>query len=208
MLDLRVMDVQQAITALKTDTDNFLHSQQLKIFGSGIGPSFNGPANFKMEINPSGGFSAKFVTQDFAPLLQDQFQAWYIPMQQLKGFTANWLPGPVDTPIRLLLTSQISGCFFGVGTSGTQTCVAHIQPDKSTHQSSAYTDAQNLSFRQSDMRLSAHVTGLKTFAALGQTYGELDYVAVVGIMDENGGWEFFSQNMESLTKNIKGISRM
>lgn len=202
------MNIPQAINALKTDTENFLRTNQLKIFGSGVGPSFDGPANFKMEVNPSGGFSAKFVTQDFAPLLQDQFQAWYIPMQQLSGLTANWLPGPVDTPIRLLLTSQISGCFFGVGTSGTRTCVAHIQPDKNTHQSSSYTDSQNVSFRQSDMRMAAHISGLKTFAALSQTYGELDYVAVVGIMDEAGKWEFFSQNIESLTKNIKGISKM
>lgn len=198
------MSIAKAISDLKADPESFLRNSRLKIFGGGQ-TSFDGPANFKMEVNPEGGFKAMYVTQDAAPLGADQFQAWYIPMQQLQGFTANWLPKPVDTPLRLLLTSQITGCLFGVGSSAQGTCVAHIQPDQKSHMDK--TGLNRREARQQDLWTSAATSGLAPIVYGGMTYSiDTEYVAVVGKMDDSGQWSFFSQRYDGIAKKITGIT--
>lgn len=198
------MSIPKAISDLKAAPEAFLRASRLKIFGGGQN-SFDGPANFRMEVNPEGGYKAIYVTQDAAPLGVDQFQAWYIPMQQLRGFTVNSLPKPEDTPLRLLLTSQITGCLFGVGANAQGTCVAHIQPDQASHMDKS--GVKRREARQEDLWRSAATAGLAPIVYGGMSYSlETECVTVVGQMDDSGQWKFFSQSFDGIAKKITGIT--
>ena len=211
MLDLRLMEIPEAIEALKNNTDYFLRTEPFKIKGSGtLLVATSAPANFKMEANSMGGFKANFVTQDDVDPGPDEFKAWYVPMQQLKGFTANWLPTEKESTLRLLLTSQLSGCLFGTGSKGSRTCVAHIQPKQKPPSKGGFfskerTSAELTAKHQQEMLKKAEKKELTPFAALGVTYTELEYATVVGTMSEDGKWTFYQQKLNSMGNTFAGL---
>jgi hypothetical protein len=206
------MNIAEAIDALANDTDKFLRTEQFKIKGSGtILVATSAPAIFKMEANSMGGFKANFVTQNDVQPGPDEFKAWYVPMQQLKGFTANWLPTETESTLRLMLTSQLSGCLFGTGTKGSRTCVAHIQPDQKSYSKSGLFGKKLegtalVEKRQKVMRKKAEKQDLTPFAVLGDTYTELEYATVVGTMADDGKWTFYQQKLNSMGNTIAGLT--
>jgi len=205
------MDIPQAIDALQNNTDHFLRTEQFKIKGSGtILVATSAPAIFKMEANSMGGFKANFVTQNDVDPGADEFKAWYVPMQQLKGFTANWLPTEKETTLRLMLTSQLTGCLFGTGSKGSRTCVAHIQPNQKSYSKGGFfgkelTGTELMAKRQKVMLKKAVKEDLTPFAALGVTYTELEYATVVGTMSDDGKWTFYQQKLNSMGNTIADL---
>jgi hypothetical protein len=203
------MNSQQAIAALFSNAEKFLHTNPFNIGGSGTtANAVAGEANFKMEIKASGGFSANFVDQGPAYANLDYFRAWYIPMQQLHNFTVDWLPTANDSPLNLMLTSQITGCLFGVGSKKGRTCVAHIQPDANTHTSDDLDWKEKLAARQKDLRHAAKKAKLTRRVALDKTFTQLHYVAVVGSRDDKDKWRIYAQNVDSLPKTIDGVLKV
>lgn len=202
-----------SIVELQTNTGNFLRTNHVVISG-GSEASLPGASCFNMGIRT--GFGGGFTIQKLKDRRDgpDVFEAWYIPMQQLGNFSANRLPTPEESPLRIMLTSQLTACLFAVGSDGNTTTVAHIQPDKEAHKHLGPLAAD---VRQSDMRMTARVRGMKTFVAHGEHLdpatkgydraGKEEAVAIVGIRDDQGRWAIFSQ-VSNKDKTVKDVHRI
>jgi hypothetical protein len=197
------MTVYQAIDLLVKKPSEFLTTETLVIAGGGASATA-GPARFKMAHSGGTAWRATFVSNSLMGISTDEFVGWYIPMQQLPGFTANSLPTPDQSPIGFAITSQMSGCIFGIGQSGTQTIVAHIQPNASAHTSLSAPDRSPA--RQSDLRGGLATAGLSEAFGSGGSYNhKKENVAVVGQRAATGKWTFWAQNYDGL-RQISGLS--
>jgi hypothetical protein len=206
-----MMSGAQVIAGLLTNAEQFLRENCLLISG-GAGGNDAGPAAFWMQDRSSGGYLAQKMSAANAEGKTNILEAWYVPMQQLGSpgnptFTANWLPTAEESGIRLMLTSQITACLFAMGASGGKTCVAHIQPDQAAHQH--LPEATRQDFRQSDLRMSARVKGLKTFAAQGVDYDRKknDCITIVGVRDKDDRWTIFKQKWSTATNTVIEVTR-
>lgn len=101
-------------------------NQNIKGFTTGVSGFFG-----KTKNRPHISFT-KLAMPPNAALAANEFNAWYIAMADVSagvGTTHFTLPGNGGPDI--MLTSQLSGCTFGVGsdTGGGSRLVSHIQPD-------------------------------------------------------------------------------
>ncbi len=143
------------------------------------------------------------------------FPAWYVPIQHLGAvgaptFAVNWLPTGAESDIRLMVTSRLTACLFGMARTNGKLGVAHIQPD-----ATAYTqvpETQRHALRQSGLRMPARVKGLTTLAAQGGTksafsvVGDDAYdrsnhecVTIVGVRGDNDHWAIYKQKWNTKT---------
>jgi hypothetical protein len=205
-----------SIAELQNNTEHFLRTNHVVIAGGGSA-SLPGPAYFRMEprTGPGGGFMiTKLRDRHDAP---DIFEAWYIPMEQIGSFQANRLPTSQESSLRLMLTSQLTACLFAVGKDGNNTTVAHIQPDQNAHKT--LSPQQAAAVRQSDMRMTARVRGMKTFMSHADPFdnftkgydysrtGKGEAVAIVGVRDDAGKWGIFAQVCNK-DKTVKDVHRI
>lgn len=200
------MTAAQALVALHDNPEQFLRQNILLIAG-GANAAAHGTATFAMSVRSSGGFMAQKLSAEAAQGRPNLFEAYYVPMQQLGNFQANALPTAAESPLRLMLTSQITACLFAVGVVGGRTQVAHIQPDRTAH--THLPEAQGQAFRQSDMRMSARVRGLRTFAAQGVDYDRLqnEAVTIVGLRDDRTDrWQIIRQKWNSGNNTILDVT--
>jgi len=232
------MSFEKFIEELKTNTEHFLRNNYVSI--SGGDPkviSDAGKAYFKMErIGETPGLRiSKLKSKEDGP---DVFEAWYIPMQQLQKtangctFTARKLPTTPQESPGIMLTSQLTGCMFAVGSDGSSTTVAHIQPNQGADTNLIHAfgppgkgEADNRrgaqatsDLRQSDMRMAVRAQGMKTAVAVAGYYadkaasvaydrpGKGEAVAIVGIRDDKGHWGIFAQI--NANKTIKDVKRL
>jgi len=203
-----------SIAELQTNTEHFLRTNYVKIVG-GAAAALAGPSYFKMGPDPAGGgiCITKLNDRREGP---DVFEAWYIPMEQIGSFAANRLPTIEESPLRIMLTCQLTACLFVVGSDGESTTVAHIQPDKKAHTNLSQDQAN--AARQSDMRMAARVRGMKTFMSHSQPFdnftkgydyysGKEERVAIVGVRDAEGHWNILAQVVNK-DKTVKDVHRI
>ena len=215
-LGLLIMQLAQAITLLQTDPATFLNSEYLIIAGGGLQHrAADTICKMEQRDGPGGGWKVTVGQQDNPrALLPQEFRAWYVPMQQLPGMTANHLPNAAQSPIALMVTSQITDCMFAMGRSAEGTVVAHIQPDAGAHLNVPDSPTGNGLYsmrgeiRQSDMRMQVRSQKMATLVARNRTYGEKAYetVAVVGRRDADNHWTIYAQNSDRRTRQITGCS--
>ena len=218
------MDVADVIKLL-SDPPKLLRQCMLVIAGgSGAAPA-NGQAgtatfqvSMKDHVNATGfttglsGMAGLTKSRAVAKLLKlhgaartspaaDEFNAYYIPMVQ----TADALGGashyslPTAGGPDVMITSKLSGCTFGVGSSATgATLVSHIQPDLSLAAGPA---------RATD--LDTAVTG--GFNAMTGQFRKgteyTDYASVIG-RRSGGVWKFFLQAQDAAPNYSHVISKV
>jgi hypothetical protein len=212
------MQLAEAIQQLQTDPETFLNTEYLVVAGGGLQHrSTDTICKMEQRDGPGGGWRVTVGQQDNPRVLQaNEFRAWYVPMQQLPGMTANHLPKASQSPIALMITSQITDCMFALGRNGQDTVVAHIQPDATAHLNVPSTPVGNGLYdmrgevRQSDMRMRVRMQGMDTVAARNRTYGAdgtYETVAVVGLRGANDHWTIYTQNSDRKTRAITGCER-
>jgi len=219
------MTIPEAIAALQNDTENFLRTNILVISGAQEGVPA-GPAYFTVTVRAAGGggFLCTKAQPSAVPVGPNVLQAWYIPMEQIANMNVHRLRTPAESPLAIMLTSQITACMFAVGRDGNNTTVAHFQPDQTAHTAPTLsvidkirmrklTDENQLKqktaeLRQKDLHSEVRGTGMKAFAAQGKTYRAADTVAVVGIRGAGNRWTIFRQNVRSLSAFDKVISEV
>ena len=215
------MSADQAIVDLLGNTEHFLRTNCLMISG-GSSAAEAGAATFWMTVRSSGGFGASKLNLEAAKGKTNLFPAWYVPMQQLGAvgaptFAVNWLPTGAESDIRLMVTSQLTACLFGMARTGGKLGVAHIQPD-----ATAYTqvpETQRHALRQSDLRMAARVKGLTTLAAQGGTksafsvvgddaYDRTNHecVTIVGVRGDNDQWAIYKQKWSTKTNTVLDVT--
>ena len=208
------MTLAEAIAALQADPERFLRTEYLLIAGGGLQHRATDTiCKIEQRSGMGGGWKVTVGQQDNPrALAPDEFHAWYIPMQQLPGLSANRLPDAAQSPLSLMLTSQITDCMFAVGRDAQGTVVAHIQPDATAHLNIPETPTGLYDLRgetrQSDMRMKVRSIGMKTLVARNRTYGTqlYDTVAVVGWRDANNHWTIYTQTTTRATRAITGFT--
>jgi lipoprotein-anchoring transpeptidase ErfK/SrfK len=203
------MQLAQAIALIQSDPFRFLQTEYVVMIGSG-GSHSAGDTICKMSARTGRGGGWMITVHDQnnpRTLAQDEFRAWYIPMQQLAGMSANRLPDPASSTITLMVTSQVTACVFGVGRDASGTIVAHIQPDQKGHMNidDGKTREQ---FRQSDARMQARVAGMGPLLAKYSTYDEMESVTVLGKRDANGLWTIHAQKHDHCAFTITGLVQL
>ena len=219
------MTIPEAIAALQNDTENFLRTNILVISGAQEGVPA-GPAYFTMAVRAAGGggFLCTKAQPGAVPVGPNILQAWYIPMEQIANMNVHRLRTAAESPLAIMLTSQITACMFAVGRDGNNTTVAHFQPDQTAHAAPSLslidkirlrrlTDENKAKqkaaeLRQKDLRKDVRGAGLEAFAAQGKTYQAADTVAVVGIRGVGNRWTIFRQNVRSVSAFEKVISEV
>lgn len=199
------MTLAQAIAAIQADPATFLKTEYVVVAGGGLHHR-DGDTICKMDQRSGKGEGWMISVKDQnnpRALNAGEFRAWYIPMQQLSGMTANQLPDAANSPLTLMVTSQLTACIFAVGRSGNQTTVAHIQPDQQGHMNIADGKLREQT-RQSDARMSARVAGMGQLIAKERTYGELESVTVLGKRDAAGKWAIHAQRHDHSACTISG----
>jgi hypothetical protein len=219
------MTIPEAIAALQNDTENFLRTNILVISGAQDGVPA-GPGYFTMSVRAAGGggFLCTKAQPSVVPIGPNLLQAWYIPMEQIANMNVHRLRTAAESPLAIMLISQITACMFAVGRDGNNTTVAHFQPDQTAHMAPSLslvdkirmrslTDENKLKqkaaeLRQKDLRSDVRGAGLEAFAAQGKTYQAADTVAVVGIRGAGNRWTIFRQNVRSVSAFEKVISEV
>jgi hypothetical protein len=199
------MTLSQAITAIQSDPATFLKTEYVIVVGGAL-RHHDGDTICTMEqrTGRGGGWMITVKEQNNPRALNaGEFRAWYIPMQQLAGMTANRLPNAATSPLTLMVTSQLTACIFGVGRDANGTIVAHIQPDQKGHMNIADGKARE-QIRQSDARMTARVAGMGNLIAKERTYGELESVTVLGNRDATGNWTIYAQKHDHSVCSITG----
>lgn len=115
----------------------------------------------------------------------DQFNAYYVPMVQTSDVglgTSHYSLPTVGGP-DVMITSQLSGCSFGVGSSAAgAVLVSHVQPDAAVAAPNRAADlANNLRAGFANVRGTASKSGL---------YDE--FAAIIGVRS-NAVWRFYLQ---------------
>lgn len=205
------MDLAQAISLLQSDPATFIKTEFLMIAGGGS-KHVAGDTICKMEARSAKGGGWKiWIKEQNNPraLANDEFRAWYIPMQQVGTMQANRLPKADKSPLSLMVTSQLTACIFGVGRDAGGTIVAHIQPDQAGHTNIQDPKVRD-QFRQSDARMKARVEGMGPLMAKYRDdgYGELESVTVVGKRDAHGQWVILAQKHLHAADTISGLVTM
>lgn len=203
------MQLAQAISLIQNDPATFLQTEYVVVIGSG-GRHVAGSTIFVMSVRTGrgGGWMIQVKEQsDRSALASDEFRALYIPMQQLAGMTANRLPDAANSPITLMVTSQVTACVFGVGRDTSGTIVAHIQPDQKGHMNIEDPKIRD-QFRQSDARMAARVAGMGPLMAKYHTYGEMESITILGKRDANGNWSIHAQKHDHGAQTISGMAQL
>jgi hypothetical protein len=215
------MTVQQAIQALTTDPKPFMRENYLTIGGSGPTGTSNW-AVFKMSLSAGQtaiGRSTKLrrrvtrrvwradfqrITDPTAPgtLAPDEFIVYYCAMRQVGdgvGTTHTTLPATAT----VMLTSALSGCTFGHGSTGTgQTIVSHIQPPGGSTTRALATGAVTTRLT------SLGATTDQGYVTRGHGMTADGSGAVVGIK-RHGHWKFYCQSQDFTTGRVlSGLSKL
>ena len=199
------MTLAEAIRDIQADPATFLKTEYVVVAGGGLQHrAADTICKMDQRTGKGGGWMITVKEQNNPrALVAGEFRAWYIPMQQLSGMTANRLPDAANSPLTLMVTSQLTACIFGVGRDAGGTIVAHIQPDQQGHMN--VTDGKTREqVRQSDARMSARVAGMGQLIAKERTYGELESVTVLGKRDAGGNWKIFAQKHDHSACTISG----
>ncbi|MDX2151595.1 MAG: hypothetical protein SFV54_12730 [Bryobacteraceae bacterium] len=198
------MTLHEAIDTLVRDPQAFMRSEVLCIAGKTTASA--GPALFELRKTSGAIWSAVYVTHDVAAGVKpDRFVAWYVPMQQIGNFSVNWLPTPEQSPIDLMLTSQLSGCMFGMGESGGRTCVAHVQPDQNAYKNTSVSPGMKHAYRQNDLGSAFMHKDLIPIAAADFDYDRGEKAAVVGKRTPDGEWKMYIQRFDMLAEQVTGL---
>lgn len=214
------MDAAQAIQELCDDPVTFLRHNFLVIVGGGPNEP-SGPATFKMEEKEgfeikgfttglSGVFGVKkqrgawkAIKQkvyDPAPTASDQFNAEYVRMALLTESTDIHYTLPAAQGLNLMLTGQLTGCSFGVGSDAFGArIVSHVKPDKNATQT--YFD---------DFVTNGLTDGVVALFKNGSSYSHrVHQVAIVGHRTDAGAtWNIYAQKTDGRGKAVTGSAFM
>lgn len=144
----------------------------------------------KFTLRPAGGGAA-----------DRQLDAWYVPMSdQQSGAVTSYVVLPGEGGPDIALTSQLSGCTFGLGMAARDgsRIVSHTRPDPS------------------------HAGGAAGKAAFGpmadifdrqsrpgpRAYGNPDNRATIIGLRQQGQWRFFAQTYQTLPNRLLSVERL
>ena len=125
----------------------------------------------------------------------DEFEAHYIPMLQTNNAQQYALPSSALSACGLMITSQLTGCSFGLGSNANGTrLVTHIQPNKNVLAANRDADLQ-----QAVDAVFANVTLDHTHA---RQPGGYDGSSTVVGHRVNDVWTFYTQNQGTTMASI------
>jgi len=210
--------VAQVIAEL-TQPEELLRHCYIRIGGGNSAAPANGPASiatFRVSVDPSRtavgfttGLSGMLGIEKDRTLVRidkqpgpavlvppaDSFNAYYIPMVQVtdaQNASSHYTLPTVGGP-DLMMTSRLSGCTFGVGSSGGGTVlVSHIQPDLTT---------TNPAQRATDLD-QAVTGGFATMDGQFRKRQEYNETATVMGLRRAGAWKFYMQALDYTTRDV------
>lgn len=114
---------------------------------------------------------------------EDKFPIWFIRMQQMSDtLMTTHYPLPTNGGPDIMLTSQLSGCSFGVGTPSSHTqLVSHIQPVTPNNPGLDPQVKSGLLFGEQGL-----------FSRQKGDYGGAEYATIIGIRTDKV-WRFYNQ---------------
>ncbi len=141
------------------------------------------------------------------PPPQDHFNAYYVPMVQtsdVAGGTSHYTLPMAGGP-DIMITSQLSGCTFGVGSDAQDALlVSHVQPDNTI---------QDASQRAADLAGSVRqgFAGVRAMVTSGRSYE--NYAAIIGVRSPISGngsrliWRFYLQGYHKTGTHRNVVTR-
>jgi hypothetical protein len=196
------MKLDALLKEMTTDPEDFLRHYSVMIEGRA---AQSGPATAWLEkrntmgdreevdgFTLSGGGTKKrrfirFIVSDSVPFdcrhPNDKFPVWYVRMQQMSdSLITTHYPLPTISGSDIMLTSQLSGCSFGVGSPSAHTqLVSHIQPSTPSNPGLDPQVQSGLLFGQQGM-----------FSRQQGHYAADEYATIIGIRAD-GVWRFYDQ---------------
>lgn len=140
------------------------------------------------------------AAKNTAALSADEFNAYYVPMVQTSdvGAGTSHYTLPTAGMPTIMITSKLSGCTFGIGSTGTgATLVSHVQPDLSL--AKGPTRDANLS-----TAVGTNFAATPSVFSKGNAYAET--AAVIGVRTGTT-WNFYMQatdyqNSQAVISNV------
>jgi hypothetical protein len=212
-MEHKMVNVNEALTEMHADPESFLRHHLVMIAGGGSGVVPQKQATFTMKVgdNLFQGFQTgisgkvgltkqrnqlrimKVPDGTIAEAGAAVFRAWYIPMTEMSGSGGGLahhvtLAGS-DGP-DIALTSQMSGCTFGLGSAAPDGSrfVAHIKPPSGPPNTEAY----------ASMRNDASLGTMDAFFERPSRPGDRSYgnprnrATIIGVRHANQ-WRFYAQ---------------
>lgn len=203
------LTVAQAVQAFTANPGSFLRNNYVGIGSSNKAQA--GVCTFNIMDNATAyGFTNKWTknkkkrqfwkiywrSNGANALAADEFEAHYIPMLQTNNAQYYALPSSALSNCGLMITSQLTGCSFGLGSDANGTrLVTHIQPDKTVLAANRDTDLQQA------------VNGVFANLILDYTHarqpGGYDGSSTVVGHRVNDVWSFFMQNQGNTMASVK-----
>ncbi len=132
----------------------------------------------------------------------DEFNAYYVPMMQTKDAStgSSHFSLPTKGGPDFMITSKLSGCAFGVGSSAKgATLVSHIQPNLKKAPGAE---------RSNDLLLAVFkgFDDIPQMVRKGAEY--TDYASVIGCRTKDGEWKFYVQAVDAAENFTYVISKV